>query len=74
MVRVRPRPLPARHAPAGDLAADELGDELGGVPSAVAADVDDQAVKGRLGVEVAVQLGPAVGHHVGYVQVAERPL
>ena len=71
VVRVGPGLLAARHAPAGDLAADELGHELGGVPAAVAADVDDQPVQRRFGVQVAVQLRPAVGHHVRDVQVAE---
>ncbi len=71
VVRVGPGLLAARHAPARHLAADQLGHQLGGVPAAVAADVHDQPVQRRLGVQVAVQLRPAVGHHVRDVQVAE---
>ncbi|MCY1232856.1 hypothetical protein D9M72_453710 [compost metagenome] len=70
MVRVRPRPLTAGHAPSGHLAANEFGDKLGRVSSPVAPDVHDQPVQCRLGIEVAVELGPAVRHHVRDVQVA----
>ena len=69
VVRVGPRAFAARHAPAGDLPANQLGHQLGRVAAAVPPDVHDQPVQGSFGVQVAVQLRPAVGHHVRDVQV-----
>ncbi|MNI68213.1 hypothetical protein D3C73_1238940 [compost metagenome] len=70
-MRVCPRLFTTRHAPACDLAPDQFSNQLGGVSSTVAPHVHNQAVQCGLSIEVAVELRPAVGHHVRDVQVAE---
>lgn len=51
-----------------------LDHQLAGVPAAVVADVHDQSFTLCRLLEIAMQLSPTGGHHVGDVQVAEPPL
>src|SRR6202044_255519 len=71
VVRVTVGTQPARYLPAGDPARELLDDELRGMAAPVAADVDDQRLAAHLGPQVAVEVRPALPHHVGHVQVAD---
>ena len=64
---------PARHVVGDALARHLLQQQLRDMAAAVVAQVDDQRVAVAFGAEVAVELGEAVGHHVGQVQVADAP-
>src|ERR1035437_92893 len=61
---VGPRRHPAHGAPADDLAGQLLHHELRDVPAAVPPHVHDQGVEAHLGSQVAVEVGPALTHHV----------
>ena len=72
--RVGLRLQPAAQAPADDAPGQLLHHQLGDVPAAVPAHVEDEPVAGHLGLQVAVEVRPALPHHVRDVQVAEPPL
>ena len=65
------RAQPAAQVPADHPAGELLHHQLGGVAAAVAAHVEDQPVAAHLGPQVAVEVRPALAHHVRDVQVAE---
>ena len=58
-------------APAGHLPGQLLHHQLGDVAAAVPAHVEDQSLARHLGAQVAVEVRPALAHHVRDVQVAE---
>src|SRR5690606_7671441 len=69
--RVGLGPYAAGHVPADDPPGQLLHHQLGGVSAAVLPHVHDQALAGHLDAQVAVDLRPAGGLHVGDVDVAE---
>src|SRR6185437_10747804 len=71
---VGPRLPPATQAPGRHAPGQLLHYQLGDVPAAVPAYVEDQPVTRHLGVHVAVEVRPALAHHVRDVQVAEPPV
>ncbi len=73
LFRVRRGLGPAAYVPADDAPGQLLHHQLGDVPAAVAPHVHDQAVELDLGAQVAVEVGPALPHHVRDVQVAQPP-
>ena len=69
--RIRHRLVSAPGIPADQAAGQLLHDKLRDMPAAVAAHVHDQCVEAHLGVQVAVEVGPALTNHVRDVQVTQ---